>query len=546
MTSASRVRLLGFVSSLALLPALGLMGGGAVAQGAHDDVASCKAMAGKSVGANASITSADYNSDGATFGRTKVTGAFCRLVGVAKPSADSNVGFEIWLPPASRWNGKYQQEGSGGSAGSIGYGAMVEPLSAGYATLTTDNGHITDPNSPGGGSENRWALGHPEKMVDFAYRAVHVSSVAAKDAIEKYYGKKASEAYFVGCSQGGRQALMEATRFPDDFDGIVAGAPAWHWTNQMVGAVWNTLPSIKDASALTDETGAILNRAAIKACDKMDGVEDGIISDPRRCDFDPKAITCKAGQTAECLTAVQVDAAEKIYAGAHKSDGTRIFAGYTRGSEVPWARVWAGKNPGGSGWEFWRFAVAQSGETPDNAFDFDKDTDRMLNSKLLGESMSEAYNAKPDLSGFLRHGGKLIQYHGWADNMVSAYGSVDFYNQIVAKTGKAQADGFYRLFMAPGVNHCGGGPGPFNFGGASPAMSHDPQHDVVAALDTWVTKKTAPAFLIGTHLDANKKADRTRPICPYPLEAKYKGNGDINEAGNFECKAAGSVPKGEM
>ena len=284
MTSASRVRLLGFVSSLALLPALGLSGSDAEAQGARDDAAMCKAMAGKSLGSGMSVTSADYNPTGATFGRTKVTLPFCRLVGVAAPTSDSKIGFEIWMPPASSWNGKYQQEGSGGSSGSIGQGSMVEPLEAGYATLATDNGHVTPPDAPGGGSDNSWALGHPEKMVDFAWRAVHVSSIAAKDAIEKFYGKKAAESYFVGCSYWrAPEALMEATRFPEDFDGIVAGAPAWHWTNQMVGAIWNTMPSLKDASALTDQSAAILNKAAIKACDKLDGVEDGIISDPRRC-----------------------------------------------------------------------------------------------------------------------------------------------------------------------------------------------------------------------------------------------------------------------
>ena len=243
---------------------------------------------------------------------------------------------------------------------------------------------------------------------------------------------------------------------------------------------------------------------------------------------------------------MQVDAAEKIYDGAHKSDGTRIFAGYARGSEAPWARVWAGKYPGGSSWSFWQYAVSQNAGTSPTAFDFDKDSDKMINGKLLGSSMADNYNAEPDLSGFEKRGGKLIQYHGWADNMVSSFASVDFYNQVTVKLGKARADAFYRLFMAPGVNHCGGGPGPFNFGGASPAMSHDPQHDVVAALDAWVTQKKAPQTLIGTHLDENKKPDRTRPICPYPTEATYKGAGDINQAENFVCKDPGKLPTRAM
>jgi feruloyl esterase len=549
MTRASRSRLLGFVSVLGLLPALGLMdheNAMAADTGARDDAASCQALAGKTIASGITVSSADYNVSGASFGRTNVSQPFCRIVGMATPASDSQIGFEIWLPPASAWNGKYQQEGSGGSSGSIGQGSMVEPLEAGYATLATDNGHVTDPDAPNGGSENRWAVGHPQKMVDFAWRAVHVSSIAAKGVIEKFYGRKAAEAYFVGCSTGGRQALMEATRFPEDFNGIVAGAPAWHWTNQMVGAIWNTEPAIKDPTALTNESSAILNRAAIKACDRLDGVEDGVISDPRRCDFDPKSIQCQVGATSECLTPVQVDAAERIYGGAHRSDGTRIFPGYARGSEFPWARVWAGKYPGGSSWDFWRYAVSQDPNTSATDFDFDKDTGKMLNSNLLGSSMADNYNARPDLTAFEKRGGKLIQYHGWADQMVSSYGSVDFYNQIVAKIGKARADAFYRLFMAPGVNHCGGGPGPFNFGGASPAVSHDPQHDVVAALDTWVTQKKAPDQIIATHLDDAKKPDRTRPLCPYPLEAKYKGAGDINEAGSFSCADPGKLPSGAM
>src|SRR5580704_17065081 len=224
MTRTSRSRLLGFASVLALLPALGMMDGSqkaiAADTGGQGDAANCAALAGKSLGPKNStmrmtVSTADYNAGGATFGRTKVSVPFCRVVGVATPTPDSHIGFEVWLPPASAWNGKYQQEGSGGSSGSIGQGSMVEPLEAVYATLATDNGHITDPDAPNGGSENRWAVGHPERMVDFAWRAVHVSSIAAKGVIEKFYGRKAAEAYFVGCSTGGRQALMEATRFPE-------------------------------------------------------------------------------------------------------------------------------------------------------------------------------------------------------------------------------------------------------------------------------------------------------------------------------------------
>jgi feruloyl esterase len=533
----------------ALMPALALIphGGEAIAADARDDAASCKTLAGKTVAEGITVVNADYNANGATMDRTKVAGAFCRIKGVAAPTSDSHIEFEVWLPPADKWNGKYQQNGSGGSVGSIGLGSMVEPLAAGYATLATDNGHISDPDAPDGGSEQAWAVGHPEKAIDFAYRAVHVSSVAAKAIVEQYYGKRPSQSYFVGCSTGGRQALMEATRYPDDFNGILAGAPAWHWTNQMTNAIWNTQAAFKDPSAITEQSVAILHKAVMDKCDALDGVKDGVISDPRRCTFEPKTIQCKAGQSAECLTPVQVDAAERIYNGSHKSDGTRIFQGYAKGSELNWPRIWAGKFPGGSAWDFWRQTVSQDKqEAYGSPFDFDKDTGKMLDGKLGSESFSDAYNAKTDLTAFKARGGKIIQYHGWADQQISPYASVDYYNKTVAKMSKADRDSFYRLYMLPGIYHCSGGPGVGNIGDSSAAVSHDPEHDLVAAIDAWVTKNQAPTVLIGSHLDEAKKVDRTRPLCPYPEEAKYNGTGDINDAKNFVCRDPGKLPTGPM
>ena len=549
MPCISSTRLLSLTSVLALLPVLALTGetGHAIADtSAHDDAASCKALAGKTVADGTTITDAEYNPSGATVGKTKVAIPFCRLVGVAAPTPDSHIGFEIWLPPASSWNGKYQQEGSGSSAGAIGTGSMELALQAGYATLATDNGHVTDPGAPNGANEQGWALGHPEKMVDFAYRAVHLSAVAAQAIVEKFYGRKAAQSYFVGCSTGGRQALMEATRFPDDFNGILAGAPAWRWTNQMVNATWNSEAALKDKSAITDASVGILHKAVMEACDSLDGVKDGVISDPRRCDFDPKTIACKSGQTDGCLTPAQVEAAERIYNGAHKSDGTRIFPGLARGSELNWPRIWAGNTPGGSSWDFWRYSVYQDKNFTNTQFDFDKDTDKVLNAKLLNSTFSDAYNVNPDLAAFEKHGGKLIMYHGWADQQISPFASVDFYNKAVDKIGKAKADTFYRMYMLPGIYHCSGGPGVGNIGDSSPAVQRDPEHDLVEAIDVWVTKHKAPPILIGTHLDDNKKADRTRPLCPYPEESQYKGSGDINDAKNFVCRDPGKLPLGPM
>ena len=209
------------------------------------DAQSCTALAGKTITPNTVIQSAEYLSDGGTVGTTKVGVPFCRVIGLATPTSDSHIGFEVWLPPVGQWNGKFQGEGSGGSAGAISTGAMLEALKAGYASMSTDNGHITDTTQKNGGSEQTWALGHPQKMLDFAFRAMHLSTIAGKAVTRGFYGRKPGQAYLVGCSQGGHHALMEASRYPADYDGIVAGAPAWHWASQMVNATWNSMAPLK-------------------------------------------------------------------------------------------------------------------------------------------------------------------------------------------------------------------------------------------------------------------------------------------------------------
>jgi feruloyl esterase len=500
------------------------------------DAQSCTALTGKTIAPDTVIQSADYLSGGGTIGATKVAISLCRVVGVVTPTSDSHIGFEVWLPPVSQWNGKFQGEGSGGSAGAISTGAMLEALKAGYASMSTDNGHITDTTQKNGGSEQTWALGHPQKMLDFAFRAMHLSTIAGKAVTRGFYGRKPGQAYFVGCSQGGHHALMEASRYPADYDGIVAGAPAWHWASQMVNATWNSMAPLKDPSALTVESTVILHKAVIAACDRLDGLEDGIISDPRRCHFEPASLLCKPGSAADtCLTQAQIDAANRIYQGAHKSDGTALFQGFARGSELKWPRMWASKTPGGSSWDFWRYSVFQDPQFRNIDFDFDRDADRGLSTVRAGMRVADIYNVKPDLSAFRARGGKLIIYHGWADEQVTPFASLDFYSHMAAQQDQAGTNAFLRMFMLPGISHCSGGPGAGNIGGATPALSHDPEHDVVAALDAWVVQHRAPAQLIAAHLDENKKVDRTRPLCPFPQEARYKGAGDSNDAGNFIC-----------
>ncbi len=501
------------------------------------DAASCAKLSGQSVAADTVIQSAEYLPQGGTIGTTTITVPFCRAIGVATPTSDSHIGFEVWLPPVAAWNGKFQGIGSGGSAGAISVPQMAGALNAGYTTMSTDNGHRTDTSQKNGGSEQTWALGHPEKMVDFAYRALHLSTLAAKQVVKNFYGRSSLRSYFVACSQGGHHALMEASRYPADYDGMVAGAPAWHWVNQMVNATWNSVPGLRDPSALTEKSAAILNQAVVKACDKLDGVEDGLISDPRRCRFDPATLLCKT-DAQDCLTQVQIDAANRIYQGARKSDGTVIFQGFPRGSERDWWRIFAGETPGGSSWHFWRYSVFQDLNFQNVNFDFDRDTDRGLNARHAGMTVADIYNVNPDLSAYRARGGKIIIYHGWADNQVTPFATLDLYSRITAREGQAGTDSFLRLFMMPGLGHCQGGPGPGNIGGASPALSHDPEHDVVAALDQWVLRRKPPSRLIAAHLDQDKKPDLTRPLCAFPREARYTGSGDIRDAENFTCMAS--------
>ncbi len=484
---------------------------------------------------SSTITSSTYNAQAVTVGGANVTVPFCRVVAASRPTADSNIGFEVWMPPAGNWNGKFQGVGSGSSAGSIGTAAMLVALRDGYAVMATDNGHLTDASRPNGAAEQTWALGHPEKIIDFAYRAQHVSTVAAKELTQRYYDKAPSKSYFVGCSQGGHHALMEASRFPEDYDGIVAGAPAWQWANLMVAELWNSTPYLQDQTALAAAKMTLLNNAVIQSCDALDGVADGVIDDPRKCSFDPAVLQCTGADAANCLTPVQVAAANRIYSGARKSSGEQIFPPYTRGSELGWTGLYTGAMPGGSGWDFFRYSVFQDLSFNNAAFNFNTDTDRALNTLVAGQTVASVYNATPNLTAFRARGGKLIMYHGWADQQITPLSSLDYYQRVTAAQGQAATDGFLKLYMMPGIGHCSGGPGVANIGGSTgAATAADAEHDVVRSLDRWVTQSVAPTSLIGTRL-ASGVANRTRPLGPYPQVARYQGSGSVDSAASFTC-----------
>jgi Tannase and feruloyl esterase len=377
--------------------------------------------------------------------------AHCRAAATLKPSSDSDIKVEIWLPEGTVWNGKYLAVGGGGWVGNINYTAMANALQEGYATSSTDTGHV--------GGTATFAVGHPEKIVDFAYRAVHEMTITAKALINAYYGKPTRFSYWNGCSTGGRQGLMEAERYPEDFDGIIAGAPA---NNQAYLSAWRfnlETRAFKDpANIVPPEKTALLNRAVIAACDAIDGVRDGLLGDPRMCRFDPSVLLCRAGSSADCLTGPQIEMIKMAYAPGLKRTGELIYPGLVPGGETGWTLM-SNPNPERNAIDMgmYRYAVHQDPNWDWRTFDLERDT------QLASERVGYIHAVNPDLSAFKARGGKLLIYHGWNDGgsagAISPLNTLNYYSSVLTKMGPKQ-DNWLRLFMVPGMAHCGGGPGP--------------------------------------------------------------------------------------
>jgi feruloyl esterase len=450
----------------------------------------------------------------------------CRIAGYLTPTSVSHIEFEVWMPTTT-WNGRYNGVGNGGLAGSIGFGAMRTALGWGYATASTNTGHwnYEDPAT--------WAIGHPyppEKLIDFASRSIHLTAVAAKAFIAAYYGRPADYSYFTGCSGGGGQALSEAQRYPEDYDGIVAGAPAnfptHMWPGELYAAWVNRSDPTNDPFSyiITQDKLPIINAAAVAACDAIDGLVDGLIDDPRRCTFDPATIVCQPGQTENCITAAQADVVEKVYAGLKDpTTSAQFWAGYEPGGELQWwghigdpfsipktyfrYMVWDNMYPN---WAWNTFDFSLQSNFDDVLYPASADLGRTLDS------------INTDLSPFAARGGKLIMWHGWNDQNIAPRNSISYYEGVEAALGnpgrRVKIDTFFRLFMVPGMGHCSGGPGATSF-------------DSLAALRSWVEEGVAPARIIGT----NPTSGLTRPFCPYPAVTTYRG-GDPNDPDNFVCK----------
>ncbi len=435
--------------------------------------------------------------------------AFCRVTGTIRPTSDSDIRFEVWLPDAASWNGKFVGTGNGVWAGSVVQASMIEPLMKGYATMATDDGHQGSP------MDGSFAAGHPQKLIDFGYRAVHETTLATKALIAADYSRPASRSLFVSCSTGGRQGLMEAYRYPRDYDGISAMAPANPMVGLMVSSLWTGYVTMQDeASRVPPPKWALVHKAVLQACDAEDGVKDGIVSH-LGCGFDPQVLLCKSGDGPDCLTAPQVAAVRAIYAGVHNPrTGALIYPGFERGSEGMLPILTMGRTPFPVAESYFRDLVFKNPKWDFKSFDYDQDVARSL---AVGH---DALDVPPTgLDAFLSGNRKLLLSHGMADGLIPTRSTVNFYAALTQHEGPEKSKNA-RLFLVPGMGHCGGGDGPSVI-------------DMISAIDGWVQSGEAPGRIIASN--PTGKVARSRPLCPYPQEAAYTGTGSTDEAKNFRC-----------
>jgi len=435
--------------------------------------------------------------------------AFCRVAATLTPSTDSDIKIEVWLP-ASTWNGKLEAVGNGGWAGVISYPALAAAVTAGYAGVSTDTGHV--------GGTASFAVGHPEKLIDLAYRSQHEMTVKAKAIIEAHYGTAAKASYWNGCSQGGRQGLAEAQKYPEDFEGIIAGAAAWNQAELHLGRLALNMYVNRSAdSNIPQSKYRMVHDAVLNACDALDGVKDGVIEDPGRCKFDPKTIQCEGADGPSCLTAAQVETARALYAPIKSPrSGAGLYPALQRGSELVW-NVTGGPQPVGTAVEAFKYVVFGDPSWDWRRFDLETDFDKTVRAFEVIET-SET-NLKP----FFSRGGKLLMYHGWNDTQVAPQQSPKYFEAVVAKSGRSVVGKSIQLYMVPGMNHCAGGDGTDTF-------------DKMAAMERWAASGKAPESIVASHITSGK-VDRTRPLCPYGKVARWKGTGTTDDAANFACVA---------
>jgi feruloyl esterase len=436
--------------------------------------------------------------------------AFCRLIATLRPTDASNISVELWMP-LSGWNNKYQAVGNGAFRGSIGHSAMAAALASGYATSSTDTGHI--------GNTARFGMGHPELVVDFGWRSVHLMAVVAKDVIAAHYDEGPRYSYWNGCSAGGRQAMKLAQRFPADFDGIVAGAPGQDWTGRAAGALRVAKHlELNEAARLSEDDRRLVHSAALAACDAADGVEGGIIDSPQSCTFDPAVLQCSGAKDGSCLTPAQVGTVRMLYSSPVNPSTNRQITGLLPGSELSWTDLGWTNSARATGLDQYRYLVYGDPTWTIDRFDFDTD---IVKAEQVDDETLNALD--PDLQPFFARGGKLLAYHGWSDAQISPLNATQYYERVVESVGSAdEVHDSYRLFMAPGMGHCRGGEGPSDF-------------DKMGPLEAWVERGQAPDRVVATRFGSQGEVEMRRPLCAYPARAVDDGNGDPRSDDSFSC-----------
>ena len=424
----------------------------------------------------------------------------CRVKLTLKPTSDSDIYSELWMP-TDNWNGKLLVVGNGGFAGSIqGYGDMQIALRLGYATAATDTGHQ--------GGDGMFALGHPEKIVDFAYRALHDTTAESKRLIKAMYSRNVELSYYKGCSTGGRMGIMAATRFPDDYDGIIAGALAnRHIHMHTAGFARQVVLARNPDMAISPAKAKFVTEAVMNKCDTL---HEGFLNNPKQCTFDFSALACKGPETGQCLTPSQLKSVDMFYGGLKNSKGEVIFAGQTLGNPLTPQR----SNQNINVIDTVRIWAFQNKDYDWHSFDLDRDM------PIIDQKIGFVDATDPDLKKFKAHGGKLLLYAGWADTTISPVNTVGYYESVVKKMGAKDTKDFAELFMVPGMGHCRGGDGPDSF-------------DTIGTMEKWREKGQTPATIPAK----NERSGLTRSLCAYPKYAKYSGTGDVKDGANWSCVA---------
>lgn len=433
--------------------------------------------------------------------------AFCRIAGVLTPTTDSQIGFELWLP--EQWNGDFLQAGNGGAAGALVYGAMTEPLKRGYAVAHTDTGHI------GGGGDFSWAVDHPERMIDYQHRAVRELTLVGKQLTQDFYRRTPKHAVWMGCSTGGRQGLKEVQWYPDDYDLVIAGAPANNWSALMMLSMW--IERELDAVPSLLPKLPHLHTAAVAACDAMDGVVDGVVTEPAACDFDPGTLACGAAAAQACLTEPEQDAARRIYAGVLDASGAVVMPGTGVGSELEWAGYASPRFRIGS--DYFRHVIAPGTDWQVGQLNVDRD---LALAEAYDQGAAKAMEA--DIQAFVDGGGKLLLYHGTSDGLIPYQNTVNYFSAVREALGAQRMDAQVKLFLVPGMAHCAGGSGAHAV-------------DWLAAAEDWLAGGEAPSQLLGHHPQSDSQTPAfTRPVCAFPRVPTYLGSGDVNAHASFTCQ----------